>query len=152
VYVAAAHGGVVANNALADGDNAVDYCYLPRVTFTSPAIGAAGLTEQEAIAAGYRCDCRVLPLEFVPRALVNRDTRGLVKLVADADTGQLLGVHAVSDGAGELAAAGVFLLAAGMTVTQVANQWCPYLTATEALKLTAQTFTRDVAHLSCCAG
>jgi len=38
-----------------------------------------------------------------------------------------------------------------MTVTQLAETWAPYLTMAEALKLTAQTFTRDVSRLSCCA-
>jgi mercuric reductase len=90
-------------------------------------------------------------LEYVPQAIVNRDTRGIVKLVADADTGRLLGVHAAAEAAGELAAAGVYLLSAGMTVEQLANQWCPYLTVAETLKLAAQTFTRDVSKLSCCA-
>ena len=103
------------------------------------------------MAAGYRCDCRVLPLEYVPQAIVNRDTRGIVKLVADADTGRLLGVHAAAEAAGELAAAGVYLLSAGMTVEQLANPWCPYLTVAETLKLAAQIFTRDVSKLSCCA-
>jgi mercuric reductase len=151
VYVAAAHGGIVADNALADAGHTVDYTTLPRVTFTSPAIASVGLTDEQAVTAGYHCDCRVLPLEYVPRAIVNRDTRGIVKLVADADTGRLLGVHAATDAAGELAAAGVYALSAGMTVDQLANLWSPYLTMTEALKLTAQTFTRDVSKLSCCA-
>lgn len=151
VYVAAAHGSIAADNALGDAGRTVDYAHLPRVTFTSPAVAAAGLTEAQAIAAGYRCDSRVLPLDAVPRAIVNRDTRGMVKLVADADTGRLLGVHAVADAAGEIAAAGVYLLAAGMTVEQLATLWSPYLTMSEALKLAAQTFTRDVSKLSCCA-
>jgi mercuric reductase len=129
----------------------VDYTNLPRVTFTSPAIASVGLTDAQALTAGYRCDCRVLPLEYVPWAVVNRDTRGMVKLVADADTGRLLGVHAVADAAGELAAAGVYVLSAGMTVEQLAGLWSPYLTMAEALKLAAQTFTRDVSRLSCCA-
>lgn len=151
VYVAAAQGGIAAENALRDVGRSVDYTHLPRVTFTSPAVAAAGLTEAQAVAAGYRVDARVLPLDAVPRAIVNRDTRGMVKLVADADTGRLLGVHAVAERAGELAAAGVYALAAGMTVAQLANLWSPYLTMAEALKLAAQTFTRDVSKLSCCA-
>jgi mercuric reductase len=151
VYVAAAHGGMVVDNALGDAGRSVDYTGLPRVTFTSPAIGSAGLTEAEAVAAGYACDCRVLPLAQLPRAVVNRDTGGVVKLVADADSRRILGVHAVADGAGELAAAVAWLLAAGMTVDQLATGWCPYLTMAEGLKLAAQTFTRDVSTLSCCA-
>ena len=90
-------------------------------------------------------------MAYVPRAVVNRDTRGMIKLVADADTGRLLGVHAVAESAGELAAAGVYALAAGMTVPQLADLWSPYLTMAEGLKLTAQTFTRDVTKLSCSA-
>lgn len=151
VYVAAAHGGIAADNALFDAGRTVDYTNLPRVTFTSPAIAAAGLTDQQAVEAGYRCACRVLPLQHVPRAILNRDTRGMIKLVTDRDTGRILGVHAVADAAGELAATGVYLLAAGMTTDQLANLSSPYLTMTEALKLAAQAFTRDVSKLSCCA-
>lgn len=66
------------------------------VTFTSPAIASVGLTDAQAVTAGYHCDCRTLPLEYAPRAIVNRDTRGIVKVIADADTGRVLGVHAVA--------------------------------------------------------
>ena len=77
----------------------MDYTALPRVTFTSPAIASAGLPTAELVRSGVACDCRVLPLEVVPRAIVNRDTRGVVKLVAEAGTGRIRGVHAVADGA-----------------------------------------------------
>jgi mercuric reductase len=129
----------------------VDYRHLPRVTFTSPAIASVGLTDAEAVAQGYRCECRVLPLEFVPRALVERDTRGLIKLVADQDTGGLLGAHVVAHGAGDVVAIAVYALENRMTVQQMADLWCPYLMMAEGLKLAAQTFTRDVSKLSCCA-
>lgn len=151
VYVAANHGTIAAENALSQAGRSVDYRYLPRVTFTSPAMASVGLTHAQAVQHGYQADSRVLALEHVPRAVVNRDTRGMVKLVADSVSGRLLGVHAVADGAGELAAAAVYALAAAMTVEQVAGMWCPYLTMAEAIKLTAQTFTRDVSKLSCCA-
>jgi mercuric reductase len=155
VYVAAAHGTLVADNALsAPGTTprTLDYTALPRVTFTSPAIAAVGLTDAEVAEAGLPCDCRVLDLEFVPRALVERDTRGLVKLVANADTGKILGVHALAEGAGELITAAVYAIGAGLTVDQLAHTWHPYLTMAESLKLTAQAFTVDPAKLSCCAG
>jgi len=103
------------------------------------------------VAAGYRCSCRVLPLEYVPRAIVNRDTRGLVKLVADRDTDRLLGAHILADAAGELITTAVHALDNQATITQLAQAWTPYLTMAEALKLAAQTFTRDVSRLSCCA-
>lgn len=150
VYVAAAHGNLVADNAFDDAQRSVDYTALPRVTFTSPAIAAVGMTEREATDARYDCDCRVLPLDYVPRAVVNRDTRGLIKLVAEHDSGRLLGVHVIADGAGDVLAAAVSALTNKATVAQLAQQWCPYLTMAEGLKLAAQTFTRDVSKLSCC--
>jgi mercuric reductase len=151
VYVAAAHGTLIADNALDGAERTLDYHHLPRVTFTTPAIAAAGMTDAQAIAQGIACDCRILPLEYVPRALVNRDTRGLIKLVAERGTGKLLGVHVIADGAGDVIATAVYALANRMTVHQMADLWCPYLTMAEGLKLAAQTYTRDVSKLSCCA-
>ena len=151
VFVAAAHGALVVDNAFESAGREVDYRHLPRVTFTSPALAAVGMTDKEANQAGIRCVCRVLPLKFVPRALVNRDTRGFIKIVADADTGRIVGITAVGKEAGDIAAAGVYILEAGMTVDQVANLWSPYLTMTEGIKIAAQSFTTDVSKLSCCA-
>jgi mercuric reductase len=155
VYVAAAHGKLVAENAFPESSavppRGVDQRHLPRVTFTSPAIAAVGLTEEQAIDQGYACDCRLLPLEFVPRAVVNRDVRGVIKLVADADTGRLLGAHIIADGAGDVIATAVYALGNHMTVQQMSEMWCPYLTMAEGLKLAAQAFTRDITKLSCCA-
>ncbi|WP_406690320.1 mercury(II) reductase [Saccharopolyspora sp. ID03-671] len=151
VYVAAAHGAIVVDNAFNHAERTLDYHHLPRVTFTSPQVAAAGLTDAQAVEQGYTCECRVLPLENVPRAIVNRDTRGLIKLVADRDTGRLLGAHVLADGAGEVIATAVYALHNQMTVQDMGELWCPYLTMAEALKLAAQTFTRDVTKLSCCA-
>jgi mercuric reductase len=151
VYVAAAQGALVAANAFESAGQTIDYRHLPRVTFTSPAIAAVGLTDQQAHQRGLACECRVLPLAQVPRAIVDRDTRGLVKLVAERGTGRLLGAHLLAQGAGDVIAAATYALAAGMTVDQLANTWSPFLTMAESLKLAAQSFTRDVAKLSCCA-
>lgn len=151
VYVAASHGSLAVENAFNQAGREVDYRHLPRVTFTSPALAAVGMTDKEANAAGIRCECRVLPLEYVPRALVNRDTRGFIKIVADADTGRIVGITAVGKEAGDLAAAGVYILEAGMTVDQVANLWSPYLTMAEGIKIAAQSYKTDVSKLSCCA-
>jgi mercuric reductase len=121
------------------------------VTFTSPAMAAVGLTEAEAIAAGHNPLTSVLPLVHVPQAIVNRDTRGVIKLVADRATDRLLGVHVLADGAGDVVQAAVYALAAGLTTAQLAETWAPYLTMTEGLKLAAQGLHRDITKLSCCA-
>jgi mercuric reductase len=151
VYVAAAHGTLVADNALDRAGRTLDYRHLPRVTFTSPQLAAVGLTEEQAAHQGIRCICRALPLAHVPRALVNRDTRGLVKLLAEQATGRILGVSMVAAGAGDTILAAVYAVKFGMTTQELADTWAPYLTMGEGLRLAAQAFTRDVGMLSCCA-
>lgn len=150
VSVAGRHGIVAVDNALLDAGHSVDYRTLPRVIFTTPQIASVGLTHEEASLAGYQCDSRVLELSAVPRAIVNRDTRGLIKIVADRHTGSVLGIHLLANGAGDTILAGVYALEAHFTVDQLANTWAPYLTMGEAIRLGAQSFTRDVSMLSCC--
>jgi mercuric reductase len=95
---------------------------------------------------------RMLTLDNAPRALVNFDTRGFIKLVAEAETGRLIGVQAVAAEASELIQTAAIAMRAQMTVQELADQLFPYLTMVEGLKLAAQTFTKDVKQLSCCAG
>jgi mercuric reductase len=151
VYVSAYQGALAAENALLGAGRRVDLSALPRVTFTSPQVASVGVTEAAATAAGHRVKTSVLPLDAVPRALVNRDIAGLVKLVADADTDRLLGASVVADAAGEVIQSAVLAVKFGITTEQLAGTFHPYLTMVEGLKLAAQTFTRDVHRLSCCA-
>jgi mercuric reductase len=125
---------------------------VPAVVFTDPQVATVGYTEAEAHQAGIETDSRTLTLENVPRALVNFDTRGFIKLVAEAGSGRLLGVQAVTAEAGEIIQTAAIAIRARMTVHDLANQLFPYLTMVEGLKLAAQTFTKDVNQLSCCAG
>src|SRR6266849_2783541 len=151
VYVAAYEGSIAASNALEAAGRKVVYHSLPRVIFTSPTFAAAGLTDDEANARGLNCECRVLPMSAVPRAMVNRDTRGFMKIVAEAGTGRILGASMVADGAGDVIQSVVLAIQFGLTTDDVANTWAPYRTFAEAFKLASQTFKRDVSKLSCCA-
>lgn len=151
VYVAAQHGSAVVANAFEGANRRVDYRSLPRITFTNPTVASAGLTEAQARRQRIEVEARVLDLAVVPRAIVSRNPRGLVQLVAEQETGRLLGVHLLADGAGDAILAGVYAIEAGMTVAQMAGSWNPYLTIGEAIHLAAQSFTRDPSRLSCCA-
>ncbi|MCI4429658.1 MAG: mercury(II) reductase [Burkholderiales bacterium] len=151
VYVAAAAGTRAAIN-MTGGDAALDLSAMPAVVFTDPQVATVGLSEAEARLKGIETDSRTLTLDNVPRALANFDTRGFIKLVAEAGSGRLLGVQAVTPEAGELIQTAVLAIRARMTVHDLANQLFPYLTMVEGLKLCAQTFTKDVKQLSCCAG
>jgi mercuric reductase len=151
VYVAAAAGTRAAIN-MTGGEAALDLATMPAVIFTDPQIATVGYSEAQAQQHGIETDARTLALEHVPRALANFDTRGFIKIVAEAGSGRLLGVQAVAPEAGELIQTAALALRARMTVQDLADQLFPYLTMVEGLKLAAQTFTKDVRQLSCCAG
>ena len=151
VYVAAAGGSRAAVN-MTGGEATLDLSAMPGVMFTDPQVATVGLTEAEALKQGYNVDTRLLDLENVPRALVNFDTHGFIKMVAERDSGRLLGVQAVAGEAGELIQTAVIALRSRMTVQDIGDELFPYLTMVEGLKLCAQTFTKDVKQLSCCAG
>lgn len=159
VYLAAAAGKAAATNALSEDAGVppagvppagVDYTGLPAVIFTRPQLAAAGLTEAGATAAGYRCECRVMTFDDVPRALVNQNTRGAIKMVAEAGTGKVLGVSAIGDSAGEVMLPATYAIKAGMTTRQIADIWAPYLTVSESLRLVAGIFHNEMP-TSCCA-
>ena len=151
VYVAAYEGALAVDNAIAGKSRTLDFRGLPRITFTRPQIASAGLTEEQARQEGYEVRVSTMPLDVIPRALVNRDTRGLFKLVADAKTDQLLGAHILAESAGEVVLSAVYAIKFHLTIADLAETFHPYLTMAEGMKLAAQTFTRDVAKLSCCA-
>lgn len=151
VYVAAAAGTRAAIN-MTGGEAKLDLSAMPAVIFTDPQVATVGYSEAEAHHDGIETDSRILTLDNVPRALANFDTRGFIKIVADAQTGRVLGVQAVAPEAGELIQSAALALRARMTVADLADQLFPYLTMVEGLKLAAQTFTKDVKQLSCCAG
>ncbi len=150
VYVAAAGGSRAAQN-MTGGDATLDLRSMPTVVFTDPQIATVGLSEAEAHLQGIETDSRLLTLDNVPRALVNFDTRGFIKIVAEAGTGRVLGVQAVAADAGELIQAAALAIHHNMTVADLGEQLSPYLTMVEGLKLCAQTFSKDVKQLSCCA-
>ncbi|MFQ5756637.1 MAG: FAD-dependent oxidoreductase, partial [Acidiferrobacterales bacterium] len=151
VYVAAAAGTRAAVNMLG-GDATLDLSAMPEVIFTDPQVAIVGMTEAQAKKEGMAVDSRTLTLDNVPRALANFDTRGFIKLVAETESGRLLGTQILAAEGGEVVQAAALALRNRMTIQDLADQLFPYLTMVEGLKLCAQTFTKDVKQLSCCAG
>ena len=145
-------GGIVAHNALSDqNQRSVNYRVIPRAIFTDPQIGIVGMTEKEAIAAGHRCWCRAIPMSLVPRAGAIRDTKGVIKMVADAETDEVLGVTMVGNSAAEI----IHEVAMGMRFHAKLYDFIDlihiYPTMAEALKIAAISRYKDPAKLSCCA-
>lgn len=80
------------------------------------------------------------------------DTENRTLTLDNVGSGRLLGVQAVAPEAGELIQTAALAIRHRMTVQELADQLFPYLTMVEGLKLAAQTFSKDVKLLSCCAG
>jgi mercuric reductase len=151
VYTAAAEGKLAAENALSGAGRKRDLRAVPWVIFTDPQVAGVGLDERQAAAAGIEAEVAVLPLDAVPRAIAARDTRGFVKLVRDPGSDRLLGARILAPEGGELLMELVLAIRHGITVTELADTLHPYLTLTEAIKLAALSFGKDIGKLSCCA-
>jgi len=149
--VGAHDGGIAARNALTDDQRAVDHTVIPRTIFTDPQIAMVGLTDEEANRRGHRCNCGTVPMSVVPRAGAIRDTRGLIKMVLDWDTKNVLGVTMVGRDAGEVIHEAAMALRFGASVYDFIDMVHVYPTMAEALKIAAVSFFKDVERLSCCA-
>lgn len=125
---------------------------MPAVVFTDPQVASVGLTETAARAQGLDVKISLLPLDAVPRALAARDTRGLIKLVADKASDRLLGGQIMASEGADSIQTLVLAIKHGMTSVALGDTIFPYLTTVEGLKLAAQTFDKDLSKLSCCAG
>ena len=152
VYVAAAAGTAAARHLLGDDVARLDLHALPTVIFTDPPYATVGIDDATADRTGLATESRTLPAALVPRALANFDARGFIKLVAEKSSGVLLGAQILAPQAGEMIQPAVFAVRQRMTVQALATMWFPYLTMVEGIKLCAQTFSKDVNQLSCCAG
>jgi mercuric reductase len=150
VYVAAAAGTRAAIN-MTGGEATLDLSSMPAVVFTDPQVATVGCGEAEAQRIGMDIESRTLALEHLPRALANFDTRGFIKLIAEAGSGRLIGVQALAAEAGELIQTAALAIRHRMTVHDLADQLFPYLTMVEGLRLAAQSFSKDLTQLSCCA-
>jgi mercuric reductase len=152
VYMAAYGAKLAANNAMTGNTKSYDNSTMPAVVFTDPNYASVGLTEAQAKARGMSVKTSTIGLEHVPRALAARDTRGLIKLVADESNDKLIGAHILAPEGADTIQTAALAIKAGMTVKELGEIIFPYLTTVEGLKLAAQTFVKDVSKLSCCAG
>jgi len=152
VYMAAYGAKLAALNAIKGDRLTYDNRAMPWVVFSDPQVAGAGLNEAEAREAGFEVMTSILPLDQLPRALAARDTRGLIKLVADKRTDRLLGAQIMAPEGADTIQTAVLAIKGGMTATELGATIFPYLTTVEGLKLAAQSFGKDVTKLSCCAG
>jgi mercuric reductase len=120
------------------GGRHADYSVMPTAIFTDPELGAVGLTEREARAAGHDVDVVKHPLPNVTRAQFTRTKHGFFKIVFDTTTRKVLGVHVVSRGASDIVGGLTPALQLGVTVDDLAYMHHIYPSYSEGLKAAAE--------------
>lgn len=122
-HKAMVEGRVAAENATG-GNRPIDYRSVPNVIFTRPEVAGAGLTEAEARRQGADVKVSQFPFSANPKARIYGESDGLVRLVCEAESGRLLGVHMMGPHATDLISEGALAVQAGLTADDLA--WTPH--------------------------
>jgi pyruvate/2-oxoglutarate dehydrogenase complex dihydrolipoamide dehydrogenase (E3) component len=117
---------------------------VPHAVFTDPEVGAVGLTEPAARAAGHDVLIGLQDFEGVVKARAIGNTRGLVKFVADAQTDRILGCHIAGPDAGDLVHEAVIAMTCGATYTQLASAIHIHPTLAEGVNTAAGGIHREI--------
>ena len=149
--ITAGHEGTLAaENALTGSRKGIDYDVVPYTIFTDPQLAGVGLTEEEQMKRFGTCMCRTVPFADVPKAIITKRTEGLIKMAIHPETKQITGIHILAPHAGELVAQAMMLVKNKNTIDDVAESLPMFPTLSEAIKLAALSFTKDISKLSCC--
>lgn len=143
-------GTLAAENALSNAQNSIDYNAVPWTIFTDPQLAGVGLTEEQEMKQLGRCLCRTVSFADVPKAIIINRTEGLIKIAVHPDTNVILGIHILAPNAGELIAQAMVLVKNKNTIDDVVNSLPMFPTLSEAVKIAALSFTKDISKLSCC--
>ena len=140
--------GEVVAEIIAGHEAAFDVRTIPAVVFTDPEIATAGLTEDEAKAKGHaQLKVGKFPFAALGRALSVNDTDGFVKVVADAGTGELLGVHIVGNGASDLISEAALAIEMGAVADDLRLTIHPHPTLSEAVMEAAAAALGEAIHI-----
>lgn len=139
--------GIIAAEAIAGKKVAYDVVAMPAVIFTDPEIATVGLTEAEARAKGLQVQVGVFPFAANGRALSVTETDGFVKMIGDAKTGRLLGVHIVGTEASNLIAEATLAIEMGAHVEDLALTVHAHPTLPETLMEAAEATLGHAIHI-----
>ncbi|MCR4319041.1 MAG: mercuric reductase, partial [Candidatus Brocadiaceae bacterium] len=113
-------------------------------------VASVGFTESKYMEKYKTCDCRTVYMDKVPKALAVNDTRGLLKMVVHHETKKIVGVHILSPVASEMIHEAVLATKYGLTVDDIIDTVHVFPTYSEAIKIAAQAYRRDISTMSCC--
>jgi dihydrolipoamide dehydrogenase len=139
--------GVAVAEILAGKAGHVNYDVIPNVVYTSPEVASVGKTEEELKAAGVPYNVGKFPFTANARAKVNHTTDGFVKILADAKTDRVLGVHIVGADAGNLIHEAVIAMEFGGSAEDIARSCHAHPTLNEAVKEAALAVDKRPIHM-----
>ncbi|QQG46326.1 MAG: FAD-dependent oxidoreductase [Candidatus Niyogibacteria bacterium] len=149
--VAGREGFVAASNLLENKGIKVDFRAAPHAIFTDPPLASVGLTDAQIVKqTGLVCSCRTLSLELVPKAHILEAADGLIKMVIDSKTEEVVGIHMAGARADEIISVASFIIKHRMKLDDIIENTFIFPTMAESIKWVAQSFRKDVNKLSCC--
>jgi dihydrolipoamide dehydrogenase len=138
---------VVVAEVIAGHKAAMDARTIPAVVFTDPEIATTGMTEEQAKTAGFAVKVGKFPFAALGRALSVNDTEGFCKVVADAATDEILGMHIVGNGASDLISEGALAIEMGAVLHDLALTIHPHPTLSEALMEASAAALKEAIHI-----
>jgi dihydrolipoyl dehydrogenase len=139
--------GVAVAEILAGKAGHVNYDVIPNVIYTSPEVASVGRTEEELKAANVAYNVGKFPFTANGRAKANQQTEGFVKILADAVTDRVLGVHIIGSDAGNMIAEAAMAMELGAAAEDIARTCHAHPTLPEAVKEAALAVDRRAIHM-----
>ncbi len=139
--------GVAVAEILAGQAGHVNYGVIPNVIYTSPEVATVGRSEEELMADGVTYRSGKFPFTANGRAKANKTTDGFVKVLADAETDRILGVHIIGVNAGEMIAEAAVIMELGGAAEDLARTCHAHPTLTEAVKEAALAVAKRQIHM-----
>ncbi|MCI0510692.1 dihydrolipoamide dehydrogenase [Chromohalobacter marismortui] len=144
----ASEEGVMVADIIAGHKAEMNYDAIPSVIYTSPEVAWVGMSEQEAKEAGIEVKTGSFPFSANGRALANNASEGMAKVIADAETDRLLGLHIISQHAGELIAQGVIAMEFGSSAEDLALTCYAHPSTSEAVHEAALAVDGHAIHMA----
>jgi len=143
----ASHMGKIAAEVISGKPAAFDNLAIPSVIFSDPEIATVGLTESQAMQQGYKVKAGVFPFRALGRAMTIGETEGLTKVVSDADSGTVLGVHIIGPHASDLIAEGALAVESASHIDDLTLTIHAHPTLPEGIEEAAEAVEKKAIHI-----
>ncbi len=147
---AAKEGSVAVLNIFENAKKTINYNEIPSAVFTSPEVAFVGITEEEYVKKYKTCLCSTIKLEHVEKALAIKDTRGLIRMILNHKTKQVVGVEIISPMAADIITTAVYTIKNKMTIDDIRDTVHVFPTMSEMIKKVAQSFNQNLDDMACC--